>query len=69
MELPLTPTPSAPSSCFIEAPSLVRTKKIPSTESRIPTAAINIGASTASICIPPAKAAAPSAAVARIEPQ
>lgn len=69
-ELTLTPMPSAPSNCFIVAPSFVRTRKIPITDNRMPTAAINIGASTACICIPLlAKAAAPSAAVARIEPQ
>ena len=68
-ELVLTPVPSAPSRFFIVAPSFVRTRKMPMTDSMMPTAAISIGASTACICMSPAKAAAPSAAVARIEPQ
>ena len=72
-ELKLTPTPSERSSSRIEAPSFVRTRKIPTIESRMPTAAISIGASTALSCnvsLPAeAKAAAPSAAVASTEPQ
>ena len=72
-ELKLTPTPSERSSSRIVAPSFVRTRKMPRIESRMPTAAISIGAITALICnaSEPAeeKAAAPSAAVARIEPQ
>ena len=60
---------------FIVAFSLVRTAKIPIIERTIPTAAISIGARTAFSCIPDSTAAvvlyaaAPSAAVARIEPQ
>ena len=46
-ELKLTPTPSERSSSRIEAPSFVRTRKMPTIESRMPTAAISIGASTA----------------------
>jgi len=69
-ELKLTPRPRALSSCFWEAPSLVRTTKIPTIESSVPTAAITIGATTALSCRAglPRKAAAPRAAVARIEP-
>jgi Na+/H+-translocating membrane pyrophosphatase len=62
-----------PSNSFIPAFSLVRTAKIPMIERTIPTAAISIGAITALNCITvssePIKAAAPKAAVARIEPQ
>ena len=72
-ELKLTPTPSERSSSRIVAPSFVRTRKMPMIESRMPTAAISIGASTALSCrasLPAeAKAAAPSAAVASTEPQ
>ena len=72
-ELKLTPTPSERSSSRIEAPSRVRTRKMPMIESTIPTAAISIGASTALSCIAMpsavANAAAPSAAVASTEPQ
>ena len=72
-ELKLTPTPSERSSWRIVAPSFVRTRKMPTIERRMPTAAISIGASTALSCIASlpdeAKAAAPRAAVARIEPQ
>ena len=72
-ELRFVPRESACNSSFIFAPSRVRTVKIPMMESRIPTAAISIGAMTALNCISvfpePIKAAAPSAAVARMEPQ
>ena len=72
-ELRLVPKPSAPSRSFIVAFSLVRTEKMPMMESRMPTAAISIGAMTALYCIIVSplcmKAAAPSAAVARMEPQ
>ena len=58
---------------FIFASSRVRTENIPIIESNIPTAAINIGAITAFICMSvspaPIKAAAPKADVANIEPQ
>ncbi len=51
--------------------ALARFMKIPMIDSTIPTAAINIGASTALNCSSGLnlKAAAPSAAVARIDPQ
>ena len=69
-ELKLVPVANEPSSSFIPASSLVRTAKIPMMESKIPTAAISIGAMTALNCITvssePMKAAAPKAAVARI---
>ena len=72
-ELKFTPTPSECSSSRIVAPSFVRTRKMPMIESRMPTAAISIGASTAFICKASepadAKAAAPSAAVASTDPQ
>ena len=72
-ELRFVPKPSALSSCFMSASSLVRTAKIPMMESTIPIAAISMGAITALNCISvlpvPMKAAAPKAAVARIEPQ
>ena len=70
--LALTPRPKELSNCFIEAPSLVRTKKIPIIDNTTPTAAINIGANTAFSCIPStaevANAEAPKAIVAKIEP-
>ena len=72
-ELRLVPKERAASRFFIEASSLVRTEKIPTMERRIPTAAISIGAITALYCITTSPvsryAAAPSAEVARIEPQ
>ena len=72
-ELKLTPTPNDRSSSRIVAPSFVRTRKMPMIESRMPTAAISIGAITAFICSSSEpteeKAAAPSAAVANTEPQ
>lgn len=69
--LKFTPKPSERRSCFIDAPPLVRTVKMPITERIIPTAAISMGASTAFICTSGLnmKAAEPSAAVARMEPQ
>ncbi|OAV70731.1 hypothetical protein Barb7_03241 [Bacteroidales bacterium Barb7] len=72
-ELRFVPTASALSNCLIFAFSLVRTEKIPIIDRMIPTAAISIGAMIALYCSstsPEAtKAAAPSAAVARMEPQ
>ena len=72
-ELTFTPRPSERSSSRIEAPSFVRTRKMPKIERTMPTAAISIGASTALSCIvslpTEAKAAAPRAAVASTEPQ
>ena len=70
--LTFTPTPNDCSSSRIEAPSRVRTRNMPIIESRMPVAAISIGASTAFTCSDSpieAKAAAPSAAVARTAPQ
>ena len=73
IELRLVPKASEFSKSFIFAFSLVRTEKIPIMESNIPTAAISIGTITALNCISVSpewiKAAAPRAAVARIEPQ
>ncbi len=69
MELLLTPRLRAESSSFWFAPSLVRTRKIPRIERRVPTAATSIGAITALNCrAVPRYAEAPRAAVARIEP-
>ena len=72
-ELRLVPSDRAPSRSFIRAFSLVRTAKMPTRESRMPTAAISMGAMTALTCISVSsawrKAAAPNAAVARMEPQ
>ncbi|GFI07094.1 hypothetical protein IMSAGC006_01844 [Muribaculaceae bacterium] len=79
-ELRLVPAASELSRFFIVAFSLVLTAKMPMMERMMPTAAMSMGASTAFICratapsVPrvaaaPAPAAAPSAAVARIEPQ
>ena len=72
-ELRLVPMASAFSSSRIVAFSFVRTAKIPMIDNMIPTAAINIGATTALYCIstsPDAtNAAAPNAEVAKIEPQ
>ena len=72
-ELKFVPTDSDFSNSFMPASSRVRTAKIPMMESKIPTAAISIGAITALNCISvspvPIKAAAPSAAVASIDPQ
>ena len=69
--LTLVPLLSEPRSCFVVAPSLVRTIKMPSNERKIPTAAISMGAMTAlncmSLCME--KATAPRAAVERILPQ
>ena len=69
--LRLIPKFSEPRSWRIVAFSFVRTVKIPRMESRIPTAAMIMGAMIALNCIVPsaAKADAPSAAVASIEPQ
>ena len=69
--LTLVPRPNEWSNSFIVAPSLVRTKKMPMSERKIPMAAIIIGAITARSCISPfiAKAVAPKAAVDNIEPQ
>ena len=68
----LVPRLNAPRSSFIPAPSFVLTKKIPNNESNTPAAAMSIGANTALSCNPStaevANAAAPRAAVARIEP-
>ena len=68
----LVPRLKAPRSSFMPAFSLVRTKKIPIKESNTPTAAMSIGASTALNCMPStaavAKAEAPSAMVAKMEP-
>ena len=73
----LVPRLKAPRSCFIPASSLVRTKKMPIKESSTPTAAINMGANTAFSCISApaalcvaavAKAEAPNAMVAKMEP-
>ena len=73
IELKLVPNDSDLSRSFILASSLVRTEKIPRIESRIPTAAISIGAITALNCIfislVVMNAAAPRADVASIEPQ
>ena len=72
-ELRFVPKANEPSKSFMVAFSLVRTANIPIIERIMPTAAINIGAITALNCITVSaewiKAAAPSAAVARIEPQ
>ena len=55
------------------ASSLVRTENMPMMDKMIPTAAISIGAMTALYCMSTSlllmKAAAPSAEVARMEPQ
>ena len=69
--LTLVPRPSEWSSSFIVAPSLVRTRKMPMSERKMPIAAITIGAITARSCMSAfmANAVAPSAAVDRIEPQ
>ena len=69
--LTLVPRPSELRSSFIVAPSLVRTRKMPMSERKMPMAAITIGAMTARSCMSPfmAKAVAPSAAVERIDPQ
>ena len=59
-------------SWLIEAPSLVRTVKMDTTDRTTPTAAISIGARMAFICISgPARknAEAPRAIVERMEPQ
>ena len=66
------PQPRARSSCLAVASSRVRTRKMPTSEQSRPTAATIIGANTACFCtVAPceAKAAAPNAAVAKIEPQ
>ena len=72
-ELRLVPTDSEPSRSLMVAFSLVRTAKMPMMESRMPTAAISIGAMTALNCMAVSpewrNAAAPSAAVERMEPQ
>ena len=72
MELVLVPLLNAASSFFMFVSSLVLTIKIPIIDNTTPTAAISIGANIAFSCIPSivdlAKAAAPRAAVARIEP-
>lgn len=72
-ELRFVPVESALSNSFMPAFSFVRTANMPIMERIIPTAAINIGAITALNCISvlpvPMKAAAPSAAVASIDPQ
>ncbi len=79
-ELRLVPTASELRRFLIEAFSLVFTAKMPIMDSTMPTAAISMGARTALTCramapsVPsvvtaPAPAAAPRAAVARIEPQ
>ena len=72
-ELRFVPTPIALMSCFMLASSRVRTQNIPIIDRIIPTAAISMGAITALNCIstsPPCmNAAAPSEAVASIEPQ
>ena len=72
-ELRLVPTASAFRRFLIVAFSSVRTAKMPMMERMIPTAAINIGAMTALYCATMSplatKAAAPRAAVARIDPQ
>ena len=68
----LVPIESARRSSFIPAPSLVRTRYIPMIESSTPQAAMSEGARTAFICIPStaevAKAEAPRAIVARMDP-
>ena len=72
-ELKFVPMAKAFNSCLIVAFSFVRTAKIPIIDKMIPTAAISIGATTALYCnstLPEeTNAAAPNAAVARIEPQ
>ena len=72
-ELRFVPTDRELSRSFMPASSLVRTENMPKMESRMPTAAISIGAMTALNCMstsPPAmNAAAPNAEVARMEPQ
>ena len=72
-ELRLVPRERAFSKSFIFASSLVRTANMPIRDSNIPTAAISMGAMTALNCITVSplcrKAAAPRAAVARMEPQ
>ncbi|OPZ70609.1 MAG: hypothetical protein BWY83_01549 [bacterium ADurb.Bin478] len=50
IELLLTPRLNAESSSFWVAPSLVRTRKMPRIDSRVPTAATSIGAMTALYC-------------------
>ena len=69
--LTLVPNDSDFSSSFMPAPSLVRTRKMPMSDRKIPTAAMIIGAMTAFSCMSPfmANAVAPKAAVDRIEPQ
>ncbi|MPM72786.1 hypothetical protein SDC9_119762 [bioreactor metagenome] len=69
-ELVFTPRLNAANNCFILAPSLVFTIKIPIIDNTTPIAAINIGAITAFTCMAgfTIKAEAPNAAVAKIEP-
>ena len=69
--LTLVPSESERSKSFIEAPSLVLTRKMPINDKKMPTAAIIIGATTALSCISAfmANAVAPKAAVDRILPQ
>ena len=72
MALTLVPTDSERSRSFMVAPSLVRTRNMPSSDRNTPTAAISIGAMTARSWISsPAtpNAAAPKAAVDSTEPQ
>jgi hypothetical protein len=72
-ELRLVPKERDLNRFFRVALSLVLTENIPTIERNIPTAAISMGAITALYCITTSpeldNAAAPSAAVARIEPQ
>ena len=66
------PRDNAPIRLLMSAFSFVRTENIPIIESTIPMAAMSIGAKTALVCMAEpceAKAAAPSAADERIEPQ
>ena len=72
-ELRFVPNDRERSNPFMPASSLVRTAKMPMMDRMMPTAAINIGAMTALNCMSTSpvamKAAAPSAEVARMEPQ
>ena len=69
--LRFVPVPSEWSRSFIVAPSFVFTARMPSSERKMPTVAISMGAMTALSCMSPlmAKAVAPSAAVESMEPQ
>ena len=75
IELPSVPVSRLRSSCRCEAPSLQRTSPIPRIERIVPNPATIIGERTSFVACSASKltlwaaTAAPSAAVARIEPQ